>query len=77
MNTLDSSLLVNATTRSSRYLRDVLLRLVELLLQVAGGGLAGDFDHGQLFVVAGHVARCPAHAVTALHRRQFGFTREV
>lgn len=58
------------------YLRDVLLWLIELLLQVAGRGLAGDFDHGQLFVVAGHVARCPAHAVAALHGRQFSFTQE-
>lgn len=57
------------------YLRDVLLCLVELLLQVAGWGLAGDFDHGQLFVVAGHVARRPTHAVTALHSRQFSFTK--
>lgn len=56
------------------YLRDVLLRLVELLLKVASRRLAGDFDHGQLFVVAGHVARCPAHAVAALHCREFSFT---
>lgn len=48
------------------HVRDVLLCLVELLLQVAGRGLAGDFDHGQLLIVAGHVARGPAHAVTAL-----------
>ena len=55
------------------YSRDVLLRLVELLLQVARRRLAGDLDHGQLLVVAGRVARRPAHAVAALHRRQFGF----
>lgn len=58
------------------YLRDVFLRLVELLLQVAGRCLAGDFDHRQLFVVAGHVARRSAHAVAALHSRQFSFTQE-
>lgn len=58
------------------YSRNVFLRLVELLLEVTGRGLAGDFDHGQLFVVAGHVARRPAHAVAALHSRQFSFTPE-
>lgn len=66
----------NTMTKSSGYLRDVFLWLVELLLQVAGRSLAGDFDHGQLFVVAGHVARRPAHAVTALHCWQFSFMQE-
>lgn len=55
------------------YSRDILLWLVELLLQVARWRLAGDFDHGQLLVVAGHVARRPAHAAAALHSRQFSF----
>lgn len=62
--------------RKPPHSRDVLLRLVELLLQVAGRGLAGDFHHGQLLVVAGHVARRPAHAAAALHGRQFGFGRQ-
>ena len=50
----------------SRHLRDVLLRTVELLLQVAGRGLARDFDHGELLVVAGHVAGSSTDAVAAL-----------
>lgn len=37
-------------------LPDVLLRLVVLLGQVLGRGLAGDFHHGELLAVAGHVA---------------------
>lgn len=44
-------------------LPDVLLRLVVLLGQVLGRGLAGDFHHGELFAVAGHVAGHLADAV--------------
>lgn len=50
--------------------RDVLLRSVELLLQVACRGLARDLDHGELFVVSGHVTGAPADAVSAFNRRQ-------
>ena len=35
---------------------DVILCLVVLPGEVAGGALAGDLDHGQLFTVAGQVA---------------------
>lgn len=71
--------LLKSSARSSleqHNLRDVLLRLVELLLQVSGWSLAGDLDHGELFVVARHVARRPAHAAAAFHRWQFGFEME-
>lgn len=55
-----------------QHSRDILLGSVELLLQVARRRLAGDLDHGQLLVVARHVARVPAHAAAALHRRKSG-----
>lgn len=51
-------------------LLDILLWLVVLLGQVFCRGLAGDLDKGQLFVVAGHIARRLAHAevVVSLHQ---------
>lgn len=50
--------------------QDVFFRLVELLFQVLGRGLAGDLDHGELLVVPGEVTGGPADAVTAVLLRQ-------